>query len=392
MAKFDYVIIGAGMTGEAAVRGIRGVDPTGTIALIGAERHAPYDRPPLSKALWKGEPEGGVWRPELPNGVSLRLGRKVTKLDRAEHSLTDDKGRTYRYRKLLLATGGAPRTIARDGDRIVHFRTLDDYRRVRALLTQPSHVIVIGGGFIGSEMAAALTMNGHHVTMLVPEDGIGTRIFPASLSRALNEYFGEKGVEVATGEGAKKVSADASSVTVKTTKGRTLAGRLAIVGIGIVPSDGLAKAARLKVGNGVLVNVHLRTSDPDIYAAGDVARFPSFALGRAVRLEHEDAARTMGWAAGRNMAGADEPYAHVPLFYSDLFELGYEAVGDVNPKLEIVEDWKEFARQGVVYYLSAGRVRGVLLWNVWGQADAARALISRPERVEREALKGRIGQ
>jgi NADPH-dependent 2,4-dienoyl-CoA reductase/sulfur reductase-like enzyme len=163
-----------------------------------------------------------------------------------------------------------------------------------------------------------------------------------------------------------------------------------VAGIGIAPNTELARAAGIEVDDGIVIDQHLRTSRPDVYAAGDVARFTAPALGTRLRVEHEDNALTMGHAAGRAMAGDSSPYAHLPFFYSDLFELGYEAVGEMDPRGEFLSDWKEPFREGVVYYLSGGRVRGVLLWNTWGQVDAARALIADPGPFRATDLVGRL--
>jgi NADPH-dependent 2,4-dienoyl-CoA reductase/sulfur reductase-like enzyme len=165
-----------------------------------------------------------------------------------------------------------------------------------------------------------------------------------------------------------------------------------VAGIGIQPNSQLAQEAGLAVDNGIVVDEFLRTSQPDIYAAGDVAAFNDQTLGVRRRVEHEDNANTMGRLAGRAMAGGVTPYQHLPFFYSDLFELGYEAVGDVDARLEMVADWTEPYREGVVYYLQAGRVRGVLLWNVWEQVDAARQLIAEPGPFQPADLKGRLPQ
>jgi NADPH-dependent 2,4-dienoyl-CoA reductase/sulfur reductase-like enzyme len=163
-----------------------------------------------------------------------------------------------------------------------------------------------------------------------------------------------------------------------------------VAGIGIAPNLGLAKEAGLAVNTGILVNEFLRTSQPDIYAAGDVAEYYDHTLGVRRRVEHEDNANTMGRLAGRAMAGDAEPFWHLPFFYSDLFELGYEAVGEVDARLETVADWREPYHEGVVYYMQAGRVRGVLLWNVWGQVDAARHLIAEPGPFQPADLIGRL--
>ena len=163
-----------------------------------------------------------------------------------------------------------------------------------------------------------------------------------------------------------------------------------VAGLGIQPNMELAQQAGLTVGNGICVDSALRTSNPDIYAAGDAAEFFNPALGTRLRVEHEDNAYTMGETAGKSMAGQAVTYDHLPFFYSDLFELGYEAVGEVDSRLETLADWKEPYREGVVYYLREGRVRGVLLWNVWGQLEAARQLIAQSGPFRPEDLKGRL--
>jgi NADPH-dependent 2,4-dienoyl-CoA reductase/sulfur reductase-like enzyme len=163
-----------------------------------------------------------------------------------------------------------------------------------------------------------------------------------------------------------------------------------VAGIGVTPNVELALSAGLKVDNAIVVDEFLRTSHPDVYAAGDVANFHNPALAMRLRVEHEDNANTMGHEAGRAMAGKASRYHHLPFFYSDLFDLGYEAVGELNPRLETLADWKEPYREGVVYYLRDARVRGVLLWNVWGQVDAARQLIAEPGPFSATDLKGRL--
>jgi len=180
-------------------------------------------------------------------------------------------------------------------------------------------------------------------------------------------------------------------MVVETGSGTSLTVDAVVAGIGITPNTGLAAAAGLRVEDGIVVNQQMKTSHPDVFAAGDVARFEAPVLGTTLRVEHEDNALTMGRAAGRAMAGDPAPYSHLPFFYSDLFELGYEAVGEMDPRGRVAADWKEPFREGVVYYLTGGRVRGALLWNTWGQVDAARALIAEPGPFEEKDLVGRIG-
>lgn len=390
MKRFQHLIIGGGMTGAAAAKGAREAAPQAAIGLISAEPHPPYNRPPLTKALWKGDPESSVWRTDDVKGVELILSRRVTALDPAKRLVTDDRGDTYGYGTLLLATGGAPRRLPGAPDSVVYFRTLDDYRHLRPFATPGRHFVVLGGGFIGSEIAAALRMQGADVTMLIPEAGVGARVFPAPLSQHLADYYREKGVTVRTGEGVSAITEAGGKSRVKTTTGAELTADIVVAGLGIIPSVELAQGAGLATENGIVVNDRLQTSDPRIFAAGDVANFPSHALGKRVRVEHEDNANVQGRQAGRNLGGAAEPYHHLPFFYGDLFDLGYEAVGDLDARLEAVADWKTPFREGVIYYLAEGRVRGVLLWNTWGQVDHARALVAEPGPFTKSNLAGRL--
>ena len=390
MPHYAHLIIGGGMTAAAAVTGIREVDSNATIGLIGAETHPPYNRPPLSKGLWKGEPIESIWRNTQQPGVALHLGRQATRLEPATHRVTDDLGTVYTFDKLLLATGGSPRRLSLGFEDVIYFRSYDDYRHLRALAAERLRFAVIGGGFIGSEVAAALRMQARDVVMLMPEQGPGARVFPADLSRAVLEYFRDKGVEMRTGDRLAALTASGGRVAVETTAGDKVEVDVIVAGLGIEPNVDLARQAGLAVENGVVVDEFLRTNHPDILAAGDVANFYNPALRTRMRVEHEDNANTMGRQAGRNMAGMPAAYHHLPFFYSDLFELGYEAVGDVDARLQTVADWKVPFREGVIYYLRDGRVCGVLLWNVWNQVDAARQLIAEPGPFTEQSLAGRL--
>jgi len=370
MHTTKYLIVGAGMTGDMAAKGIREHDSEGSITMVGADPHPPYKRPLLTKGLWQGAPEEKLWR-EPAESVELVTGRRVVSLDLAAHTATGDAGEEYSWEKLLLATGARPREIP-GAEGVIWYRTLDDYRRLREIAPEGSHVVVIGGGFIGSEIAAGLDGNGCRVTMLFPEPGIGYRLFPEELSTFVADYYRERGVEVLAGE----MVASASGKRVETKSGRTLDADAVVGGLGVVPDTDLAEAAGLEVSDGIVVDEYGRAAGyEDVFAAGDVARFPVRALGTTMRIEHEDHANSHGKVVGANMAGAETPYDHLPFFYSDLFDLGYEAVGLVDSRLQAVEDWQEPYRKGVVTYVEDGRPRGVLLWNVWDKLDAARNLI-----------------
>lgn len=390
VSHYTYLIIGGGMTADAATQGIREIDPQGTIGLISRETDPPYDRPPLTKGLWKGGDPDSIWRGTRERNVEMHLSRSVVSLDLERKTATDDQGNQHSFDKLLLATGGTPRTLPFGGDEIIYYRTLGDYRRLHQLTGQGRRFAVIGGGFIGSEIAAALAMNQKEVVMLFPGKGIGSRVFPQNLSEFLNNYYRQKGVEVLPGETASGLSSQGEGRLLRTNAGREIMVDGVVAGLGIQPDVGLAEKSGLKVDDGIVVDECLRASHPNVFAAGDVAEFYNPALNKRLRVEHEDNANTMGRAAGRNMAGRSEPYVHLPFFYSDLFDLGYEAVGEVDARLQTVADWKEPYREGVVYYLREGRVRGVLLWNVWGQVDHARELIAERGPFNADKLKGRL--
>jgi NADPH-dependent 2,4-dienoyl-CoA reductase/sulfur reductase-like enzyme len=389
MTHYKYLIIGGGLAGDAGTRGIRELDADGSIGLVSAEPDPPYMRPNLSKGLWKGRPLEKIWR-KTEERAELLLGRKVTALDTKNKSVKDDKGDEYTYDKLLIATGGSPIRLPFGEDHIVYFRSFQHYQRLRKMADEKNRFVVIGGGFIGSEIAAALTMVGKQVTMIFLEDAIGGLVFPSDLAHYLNEYYREKGVEVITGDSVASLQMEGDRLIVRTGSGRAIEADGVVAGIGIRPNVELAQTAGLKAENGIVVNERLETSAPDVYAAGDAVNFFHTALGKRVRVEHEDNAVAMGKLAGRNMAGANETYTHTPMFYSDLFELGYEAVGEMSSKMETVSDWQEKFKKGVIYYLADGRVRGMLLWNVWKKVDDARALMMEKGPFKAEDLRGRI--
>lgn len=388
MNRFPYLIVGAGMAGASAAAAIRERDGTAAIGMIGEESDPPYDRPPLSKGLWKGDDPEAIWK--KLDRVELLLGRRAERIDREGRLVVCADGEKFGYEKLLLATGGRPRRLPFADERLLYFRNLADYRRLRELAETARRFAVIGGGFIGAELAAALRMNGKDVTLIFPGPGIGSQLFPAELSSFLNRYYSERGVRVIAGDPAVGLRREGEQLVLRTASGAEIEVDAAVAGLGIEPNTELARDAGLELDDGILVDERLRTGDPDIYAAGDNARFFCPALGKRVRFEHEDNALAMGAIAGRNMAGADEPYTHLPLFYADLFELGYEAVGELDGRSETVADWARPLEEGIVYYLADARVRGVLLWNSWKKTRAARALVAETGPFDARSVIGRI--
>ena len=380
---YPYVIVGGGLAGASAIEGIRAHDPEGAILLLARENHPPYHRPPLSKDLWFGKStrdklpvhEDGFYR---ENKVELALRREAVELDPGKHAVWDDRDNEYTYGKLLLATGGRPRIIDAEGadvEGVHYYRYLEDYLMLENRLPNFQHALVVGAGFIGMELAAALCHKGKDVTLLYPQEYPLRRVLPRDLGLFIADYYREKGVEAISGETVAAFAKRGNEIVATTHGSNTVTTQIALVGVGIEPTTDLADAAGLDVGNGIEVGEYARTSDPDIYAAGDVAEFPYLALHMRTRVEHWDHAIQHGRAAGANMAGANQPYTTLPMFYSDFFDLGWEAVGDLDPSHVVEPVWKEMHRQGVLFYLSDDVVRGVLLWNSWGLVDWARGLI-----------------
>ena len=394
--EFQYVIIGGGTAAAHAAAGIRARDSKGSIVIFSSEPHLPYDRPPLTKGLWLGK----TTIEELPvhdrayyaaNNVELRLTTEIVELLPREKKIRDSSGTIFQYENLLIATGGTPRTLP-FGHGIVHyFRTIDDYLSLRDSAADAASFLLFGGGFIGAELAAALTLRGKRVVMVFPDRFLLQRVLPTDLAQSVTEYYRSKGIAIEDGEIPAGISSNGGSAVVTTRSGKRLAGDVIVGAIGLDLNTRLAAQAGLEVGNGIVVNACLQTSDASIYAAGDVAQFPSAALERQVRIEHWDNARAQGRLAGENMAGASKAYDYLPYFYSDLFDLGFEAVGDLDSRLETFADWKRPFREGVVYYIDRGKVTGVLLWNVWEKVDAARALINEKSTFgDPSVLRGRL--
>jgi len=393
--EYNYIIIGGGLAGASAAEGIREVDTKGSVLLIGDEPCLPYHRPPLTKGLWSGKKklEDIFVRKEdfySAQNIDVRHGTRVVSMDPEASTITDSTGREYTFKKLLLATGGTPNRLRIPGgdlEGVIYYRFLDDYLNLNPLVKEGKSVLVIGGGFVGTEIAAALCQRNLNVTMVFPERYPCSRIFPEAMGLHILEEYRQRRVTVVTGDAPVEIEKANVSFRVKTTRGQTFETDLVIAGIGITPSVELAKAAGLAVGDGITVNSFLQTSHPDIYAAGDNAQFTEQCFMTSVRVEHWDNALNQGKCAGRNMAGAQEPYSYMSYFFSDLFDFGYEAVGSIDSRLETSGDWQKENEKGIVYYLKDGTIHGVLMCNVWGKVDAARISIQNNVPLQEEKLR-----
>ncbi|WP_043446365.1 NAD(P)/FAD-dependent oxidoreductase [Halotalea alkalilenta] len=395
---YDYLIIGAGMVADAAARGIRELDAEGTIGVLGEEQDPPVTRPALSKKLWT-DPEFGYDQifPDTSGdtGAALRLGVHVSRIDRAAKRVETSDGGSYGYGKLLIGTGGAPKRLELPAsERVLYYRTVEDYRKLRELAGEQRHVAVVGGGFIGTELAAALVQNGARTTLILPERTLGESQFPAALAERLHQTFLDHGVELIGGHEVVDGEERGGKVVVRLDDGLSIEADAVVIGLGITPNQSLAEQAGLAVDEGIIVDARLATEDPDIFAAGDVAKYPDAILGRQ-RVEHVDNAKRMGRCAGRIMAGSDERYTYTPYFYSVLFDLGYQAIGRLSSQLQMAEEWLQApAQKGTVYYLDDHRLVGVLLvgFDADEQAeklDHARGLLADKGPFDPDTLVGR---
>jgi 3-phenylpropionate/trans-cinnamate dioxygenase ferredoxin reductase subunit len=370
METYKYVIIGGGMAGGRACESIRKADAQGSLALIAAEPQRPYQRPPLSKGYLLGtEGLDHVYLKDetfyADNKVQLLTGARALKIERGMHQVSLDNGQMIGYEKLLLATGGSARRLAIPGSDLAGvytLRTIADADRIRAAARTARHAVVIGGSFIGCEVASSLAQLDVQVSMVFMEERLLERVCPESLSRHIEGMYAAHGVRLLPQSKPSRMDGDGRVSALPLENGERLPADLVIMGVGITLHTELARDAGLEMtdAGAVVVDEFLRTSDPDIYAAGDIAAWPDPTFGERLRVEHWDVARQQGTAAGRNMTGEAKPYTALPYFYSDLFDLSFEVWGNLGA-------WDQTALRGSLeersfafYYFSQGRMVGVL--------------------------------
>lgn len=373
MKTYKYLIIGGGLAGGRAVDGIRRVDEEGAVALVTQESHRPYERPPLSKEYLRGEAgldrlyleEAGYYEEKK---VDILAGIRATGLDPDERVVTLDDGRALGYEKLLLATGGHAWRLpipGNDLENVFTLRTIEETDQIREAGGRGKHALIMGGSFIGSEVAASLGQLGTQVTMIFPESRMLERIAPVELSDFLFATYRDEGIDVLPGTVSEELGGDGKVERATLDNGQTVDVDLVVMGVGIRLNTELADEAGLKLNEhgALLVDEYLRTSDPHIYAAGDIAAWPDPTFEERLRVEHWDVARRQGRQAGRNMAGADEPYTALPYFFSDLFDLSFEVWGNLMSWDQTVLRGSLGAGSFAYYYFDQGKLVGVLSIN-----------------------------
>jgi len=392
-----YVIVGASMAGAHAAQALRDEGFSGRVVLIGAEGERPYERPPLSKGYLLGKDardsifvhaEG--WYGE--HDVDLRLGATVTSIDRSGHRVALADGEAVPYDRLLIATGASPRRLnipGADLDNVLYLRTVGDSERLAEALRGGGQVVIAGAGWIGLETAAAARENGCEVTVIEPEPGVLHRSLGPELGEVFADLHRSHGVTFRFGEGLSELAGSDGAVTgAITSVGEELPARVVIIAVGVAPNVGLAADAGLDVDNGILVDETLRASDPDIYAAGDVANAFNTLLGRRIRVEHWGNALASGPIAARAMMGKDVSYDWVPYFFSDQYDLGMETAGLPDPGTydEIVYRGDRTSGEFIAFWLSEGAVIAGMNVNVWDVNDDIQALIRAGQPVDPDRL------
>ena len=378
------VVVGGGLAAGKALEALRDAGFDGRVVLVAQEQHLPYERPPLSKGYLLGDQEldstfvhADAWYDE--HGIDLRLGITATAVDVERHTVTvgeEDLG----YDRLLIATGASVRRLpaAHESDAPVSYlRTIEDSVRIKAGLLPARRVTVIGGGWIGLEVAAAARTAGCEVAVVETLELPLVRVLGPEVARVFAELHRSHGVDLRTNASISAVESDADATVVHLDDGSTLESDLIVVGVGVTPNAGLAETAGLEMENGVVVDEWLRSSHPDVFAAGDVANAYHPRLERHLRVEHWDNAIEQGITAARNMVGAEQPYDRLPYFFTDQYDLGMEYVGSVGP-----DGYDEVVLRGDVpggvftaFWLKGGKVLAGMHANDWDATDAVRGIV-----------------
>jgi 3-phenylpropionate/trans-cinnamate dioxygenase ferredoxin reductase component len=381
-----YVIVGASLAGAKAAETLRAEGFGGRLILIGAEQERPYERPPLSKDYLHGKADRDtifVHPPEwyAEHDVDLRLGVTVTGIDPSSHEVTLAGGARESYAKLLLTTGSSPRHLTVPGaglEGVLYLRSVRDSDRLKAAFGAASRVAIIGGGWIGLETAAAARMAGAEVTVLEAAELPLLRVLGRELAEVFASLHRDHGVEMRTSVQVSEITgAGGRADGVLLGDGSRVAADVVVVGVGITPNTQLAAQAGVKVENGVTVDERLRSSDPDIYAAGDVASAFHPLLGKHIRVEHWANALNQPLIAARAMLGQDVAYDRVPYFFTDQYDLGMEYSGYVDPGGydQVVFRGDVPGREFVAFWVGGGRVLAGMNVNIWDVNDKIAALV-----------------
>jgi 3-phenylpropionate/trans-cinnamate dioxygenase ferredoxin reductase subunit len=390
----DFLIIGGGVAAAKAAEGIREGSGQGSVVVMTAEQELPYERPPLSKEFLRGEAGREKTRTHdeawyRDHEVEVLMATRASALDPGTRTVTTEVGDQLRYGRLLLATGARVIPLGLEGEHlsgVFYLRTVDDSEQLREAIRHAGRMVVIGGGFIGAEVAASATQMDTQVTLLEVAETLWTRAVGPKLGRFFEEFLRDRGVDVRVQTKAARVDGDGKVEAVVLEDGTRVPAEVVVIGVGVRPAIELAEAAGLPIDNGITVDQQLRVTGErgqGIWAAGDVARADHPMFG-PIRIEHWAEALNQGLMAGRNMAGASERYERIPYFFSDQFDLSLSYLGHASGPVELLVRGEQEVKQPkfVAWYLRAGTPRAALIVNDWDAEDPVRELIRRGQPVE----------
>jgi NADPH-dependent 2,4-dienoyl-CoA reductase/sulfur reductase-like enzyme len=396
MDQAKIVILGGGMVaGYAAKQLVELGLPSGELAILSADSTVPYERPPLSKGFLAGKDTEDTIKINSEDfykqhGIELRLTCEISALDVKRKRLILKGGDEFGFQKLIIATGARPRTLNIAGSKLknlFYLRTLNDSKTIRNAAEKAKHAVVIGGGFIGMEVAAVLAQKEIEVTMVLNDDRIWKRLFTPEMSNFFEGYYAAKGVRIFKSSAVKELQGDATVRSAVLSDSQTIACDLVVAGIGVEPAIEIAASSGLDVGDGILVNEYLQTTHPDIFAAGDVANYQDILFGKRRRVEHWDNAVSQGQHCARAIMGDATPFKHVPYFFSDVFDLSYEYWGDSSSADRIVHRGDTTSNSFSVWWLHEERLRAAFVMNrPEEERDAAPKWIESAQRVSATKL------
>jgi NADPH-dependent 2,4-dienoyl-CoA reductase/sulfur reductase-like enzyme len=392
-----FLILGGGMVaGYAAEQFVKlGLKP-GELTILSADSSAPYERPPLSKGFLAGKDSEDSIRisPEdfyRTHGIEMKLGCEASGVDPKRNRVALKSGEELEFGKLIVATGGHPRTLEVPGAalrNVYYLRSLDDSKAIRGAAEGVKRAAVIGGGFIGMEVASALTQKGVEVTMVLNEDRIWKRFFTLEISNFFEGYYAARGVRFVKRATVAGLRGEGAVSAVVLGDGQAISCEMVVAGIGVRPATGLLAGSGIEVGDGVIVNEYLETSQPGIYAAGDVANYPDLLFGKRRRVEHWDNAVSQGQYCARALMGERAPFRHVPYFFSDVFDLSYEYWGDSSDADHVALRGAVLTNSFSVWWLRQTRVVAVFTMNRPDEErDVARQWIESKQSVSRPILE-----
>ena len=393
----NFVIVGGGLAGAKAAEALRANGFEGAITILSRESHLPYERPPLSKGYLMGKDsrESVFVHPAdwyTDNAIDVRLDSEVVGIDSSARRLTLSDGATQAYDKLLLATGSIPRRLSIPGgelDGVFYLRDIDDSEAIKSAFAESKSVAIIGAGWIGLETAAAARAAGLEVSLLEAASLPLVRILGDQVAQVFADLQRKNGVDLRLDVSIEEILGDGGRVTgVRLADGSQVAADMVIVGVGIAPEIALAESAGLDIDNGILVDEHLRTSNEDIFAAGDVANAFNSRIGSHIRVEHWANALNMPPVAALGMMGLEAVYDRLPYFYSDQYDLGLEYVGYTGPGEfdEVVIRGDLSSGAFIAFWLREGRIQAGMNVNVWDVVEPIRDLIQRGTPVDINAL------